>query len=43
MHQLIWFQGGKYNLFLESILNISIVNLQKSPPWELKLPPKSGQ
>jgi len=44
VHQLIWFQNGKHNFyFWNQFLILVCSNLKKSPPWKLKLPPKSGK
>jgi len=44
VHQLIWFQSGKYNFYLWNQFRILVYsNLQKSPPWKLKSSPKSGK
>jgi len=40
VHQINWFQRGKYGLYFWNQYRILIYsNLQKSPPWKLKSPP----
>jgi len=44
VHQMNWFQSGKYSLYFWNQFRILVYsNLQKSPPWKLKSPPKSGK
>jgi len=44
VHQINWFQRGKYGLYFWNQYRILIYsNLQKSPPWKLKSPPKFGK
>jgi len=41
---MIWFLSGKCGFYFWNQFIISVYsNLQKSPPWKLKSPPKSGK
>jgi len=43
VHQMNWFQSGKYSFYIWNQFRILVhPNLQKSPPWKLKSSPKSG-
>jgi len=42
--QTIWLQSGKCSFYLWNQFRMSVYsNLQKSPPWKLKSPSKSGK
>jgi len=44
VHQMIWFQSEKCSFYFWNQFRISVYsNLQKSPQWKLKSPPKSGK
>jgi len=44
VHQINCFQRGKYGLYFWNQYRILLYsNLQKSPPWKLKSPPKFGK
>jgi len=44
VHQMKWFQTGKYSFYFWNQFKILVYpDPQKSPPWKLKSPPKSGK
>jgi len=40
VHQMIWFQSGKFSFYFRNQLRILVYfNLQELSPWKLKSPP----